>query len=240
VLELLRGGQLPVRPTSRARLARKVVSPLGQEEFVRVKLLAGPEGLVAVPLGRGAGAISSLVQADGLLVVPRLSEGFEAGSEVEVQLFRPLTEIVEQIWFGGTYWRPFEAKLLELAGQGRRVGYYPTGAQAGFLALNRGEVHGIICSGEQPPAAFPSRRLGSRLMGWAYQDYEPAVEPGREESHLLKGAAAVAAGIWKQAWCSQEVAELYQLQFKPVQEEQLWLLVQPGRADLLQHLEGGS
>lgn len=240
VLELLRGGRLPARATSRTRLARKVVSPLGQEEFVRVKVLAGAEGLVAVPLGRGAGAISSLVQADGLLVVPRLSEGFEAGSEVEVQLFRPLEEIVEQIWLGGTYWRPFEEKLQNLARQGRKVGYYPTGAQAGFLALSRSEVHGILWTGAQPPTAFPSRHLGSRLMGWVYRQKEPALEPGREDSHLLKGAAAVAAGSWERAWCSQEVADLYQLPFKPVQEEQIWLLVQPGRADLFEYLEGGT
>lgn len=240
VLELLRGGQLPGRATARARLVRKVVSPLGQEEFVRVKLLAQEAELVAVPLGRGAGAISSLVQADGLLVVPRLSEGFEAGTEVEVQLFRPLAEIQEQWWFGGTYWRPFEEKLLELAQQGQKVGYYPTGSQAGFLALSRGEVHGTLWAGEQPPAAFPARLLGKRLMGWAYRESEPGPEPGREESHLLKGAAAVMAGLWPRAWCSQEVAELYQLQFKPVQEEQVWLLVRPEKAFLLDRWEGGT
>ena len=39
----------------------------------------------------------SLVRADGLALIPRLSEGLHAGAEVEVELLRPTAEIAQTI-----------------------------------------------------------------------------------------------------------------------------------------------
>ena len=47
------------------------------------------ERLVATPLQRGAGVIMSLVRADGIVRLPRFSEGEHAGAAVTVELFRP-------------------------------------------------------------------------------------------------------------------------------------------------------
>ncbi len=56
-----------------------------------------PVELVATPLPRGAGVLTSLVRADGLLVVPADLEGHHAGEEVEVELLRGLDEVARAV-----------------------------------------------------------------------------------------------------------------------------------------------
>lgn len=84
------GIKSPPRQQLQAVLTRKVHSTLGREEFIRVRLQAEGDRLEAIPLTRGAGNIVTLARADGLLVVPRLSEGYDAGQEVTVRLLRSL------------------------------------------------------------------------------------------------------------------------------------------------------
>ena len=55
------------------------------DDWVRVRLGRVGGSLVATPLPRGAGVLTSLVRADGLLVVPAALEGHDAGDEVEVR-----------------------------------------------------------------------------------------------------------------------------------------------------------
>ena len=59
--------------------------------------------LVATPLPRGAGVLTSLVRADGLLVVPPELEGHHAGEEVEVRLLRGVGEIERTIVATGSH-----------------------------------------------------------------------------------------------------------------------------------------
>jgi putative molybdopterin biosynthesis protein len=81
------------RPRIRARLARKLASPLGLDDWVRVRLGLVAGTMVATPLPRGAGVLTSLVRADGLLVVPAGLEGHHPGEDVEVELLRGPDEI---------------------------------------------------------------------------------------------------------------------------------------------------
>ena len=83
--------------TVRARITRKVMSPAGEDEFLRVKLGRVGEKMVATPVQRGAGVIMSLVRADGLVKIPRFSEGVDVGAEVAVELLRPLSEVENTI-----------------------------------------------------------------------------------------------------------------------------------------------
>jgi putative molybdopterin biosynthesis protein len=85
------------RPRADARLARKLASPLGMDDWVRVRLGSVGGSLVATPLPRGAGVLTSLVRADGLLVVPAGVEGHHAGSVVSVELMRSIEEIARTI-----------------------------------------------------------------------------------------------------------------------------------------------
>ncbi len=70
-----------------ATISRTITSTPGREDYIRVRLPAGPQGLLAVPVPGGSSLITSMVQADGLVTIPLEEEGLEAGSQVEVRLF---------------------------------------------------------------------------------------------------------------------------------------------------------
>src|SRR3954471_10159892 len=70
LLAALEGAAPAERPRARARLARKLASTMGMDDWVRVRLGRVGGELVATPLPRGAGVLTSLVRAEGLLVVP--------------------------------------------------------------------------------------------------------------------------------------------------------------------------
>ncbi len=73
----------------RARLDRRIASRPGVRHYVRVKLRRESDALLATPVRvGGSGIISSLTQADGFVVVPEDVEGYEAGSEVDVLVYR--------------------------------------------------------------------------------------------------------------------------------------------------------
>jgi molybdopterin biosynthesis enzyme len=66
------------------KLARKVSSQVGLAEFVPLERLSKDE---AAPLATGAIPLSSLARTDGWLLVPAESEGYPAGTTVEMRLF---------------------------------------------------------------------------------------------------------------------------------------------------------
>ena len=72
----------------RAKLTRKIASSLGRFDVVRVRVWGGEDELLAEPIRvTGSGVLSSMTRADGFVVVPEGVEGFEKGSEVEVELY---------------------------------------------------------------------------------------------------------------------------------------------------------
>ena len=76
------------RPQIDATITRKVVSPEGDEEFLRVTIGQVGERVVATPLAGGSGILMSLVRADGIVRIPRGEGGFEPGASVTVDLNR--------------------------------------------------------------------------------------------------------------------------------------------------------
>jgi molybdenum cofactor synthesis domain-containing protein len=81
------------RQTIRARLLRRLPSRSGTRDYARVLVKRTKAGYVAEPIRiTGAGVISSIVTANGLVVVPEDTEGFEKDEEVEVTLLRPLED----------------------------------------------------------------------------------------------------------------------------------------------------
>jgi putative molybdopterin biosynthesis protein len=93
LISRLEGAPPPDWPRARARLTRKLASSMGMDDWVRVRLGRVRGELVATPLPRGAGVLTSLVRADGLLVVPAPLEGHHPGEQVEVRLLRGVGEI---------------------------------------------------------------------------------------------------------------------------------------------------
>jgi putative molybdopterin biosynthesis protein len=126
-----------------ALLPRKIPSRLGLEEFVRVSLGKVRDRLIVNPLGRGAGVITTMVRADGVLRIPPLDEGFNAGQEVEVELLRPIEEIAGTILFTGSNDLTIGVLDDQLRARhpGRKISASNVGSLGGLLALKRGEAH---------------------------------------------------------------------------------------------------
>jgi len=75
------------RPTVRARLSQPVARKDGRRHYLRVRLRQTDAGYEAALTGdQGSGILSSLVEADGLAVIPEEAEHLPAGAEVEVLL----------------------------------------------------------------------------------------------------------------------------------------------------------
>jgi putative molybdopterin biosynthesis protein len=135
-------GRPPAEPqTVTAIMTRKLVSPGGDDDYVRVVAGRVGERLLAAPLARGAGVITSLVRADGLVVVPRGEQGIEAGSQVTVQLLRPASDLEHTIFAIGSHDITLDLMAQFLAERRRRLASANVGSQAGLVALRRGEAH---------------------------------------------------------------------------------------------------
>jgi putative molybdopterin biosynthesis protein len=128
-------------PVEMARLARKISSPGGDDDYVRVALGKVGENILAAPLARGAGIITSLIRADGLLVLPRGVQGAEAGQSLPVQLYTKKTEIERTIFCIGSHDLTLDVLAQFLAGSERRLVSANVGSQGGLVALSRGEAH---------------------------------------------------------------------------------------------------
>jgi putative molybdopterin biosynthesis protein len=135
-------GRQPFEPLKvTATLTRKVTSPAGDEDYMRVVVGRVGKKLLAAPLARGAGVISSMVRADGLVVLPRGSQGESAGAEVIVRLYRSPEELERTIFTVGSHDISLDILAQFLAVRGRRMTSANVGSQGGLVALRRGEAH---------------------------------------------------------------------------------------------------
>jgi putative molybdopterin biosynthesis protein len=131
------------RPKVTAHISRKVLSPTGEDEYLRVRLGRVGTKMVATPIQRGAGVIMSLVRADGLVIIPRFSEGLDAGQEVRVELLCSPESLDGTIVAIGSH----DLTLDLLASELRRghpnltLASSNVGSLGGLLALHRGEAH---------------------------------------------------------------------------------------------------
>ncbi len=133
----------PERPRMPAQLTRKLLSPVADDEFVRVVVGHVGERTLAAPLSRGAGVLTSLVRADGLVHIPRFQEGFDAGKEVSVELYCTPEEIERTILAIGSHDLTLDLisqSLSELTPP-RRLASANAGSLGGLIALRRGEAH---------------------------------------------------------------------------------------------------
>jgi putative molybdopterin biosynthesis protein len=133
----------PVPETVPARLSRQVASGLGQEEFIRVKLGSVAGTLVATPVTRGAGALMSLVRADGVIRVPAESEGLAAGQDVPVELLRSRSDVENTIVCIGSHDNALDllGNFLKKKHPAFSLSSAHVGSMGGLLALKRGEAH---------------------------------------------------------------------------------------------------
>ncbi len=143
VIGLMSGRQAEPNEFVEATVSRRLVSSLKYLEFIRARLGKVGGRIVAVPLNRGAGVVSSFVKADGIIHVPQNVEGYEAGEKVRVELLRPMEEIEQTLVITGSH-DPLIDEAIDLM---RRtwpdsfVASSHVGSMGGIMAVKRGEAH---------------------------------------------------------------------------------------------------
>jgi len=137
------GQPVDERPSVQATITRKVVSPDGDEEFLRVTVGQVGDRVVASPLASGSGVLMSLVRADGIVRIPRGEQGFEPGAAVTVSLFRPPEALARTVVAIGSHDLTLDLLADELGRRhpGRSLSSANVGSLGGLLALARGEAH---------------------------------------------------------------------------------------------------
>jgi putative molybdopterin biosynthesis protein len=143
LLAIWQGMETPEPETIDAALSRQLSSPLGQEEFVRVKVGQVGNKTIATPVTRGAGVIMSLVRADGIVRIPALSEGIGAGTAVKVELLRGREEIRNTIVCIGSHDNTLDilANMLRKRYPALSLSSAHVGSMGGLMALKKGEAH---------------------------------------------------------------------------------------------------
>jgi putative molybdopterin biosynthesis protein len=135
-------GRPPATPeTVEAAITRKVHSSAGDDEYLRVTVGRVGGRLVAAPLSRGAGVITSLVRADGIVLIPAGVQGLEAGERVTVRLYRTPQEVERTIVVLGSHDLTIDLMAHLLAQRGARLTSANVGSIGGLIALARGEAH---------------------------------------------------------------------------------------------------
>lgn len=147
ILEIMCATQKDSPQYVKATLSRPVISGLKYKEFVRVRMGAVNGKLVASPLNRGAGVVSSFMKADGILEVPQGTEGFEAGETVTIRLLRPLKELENSVVVIGSHDPLLDelGNMLHAADSELYMSSSHVGSMGGIMALRRGEAHAAGC-----------------------------------------------------------------------------------------------
>ena len=131
------------REEIKVHMAHKVVSRLGDEEFLRVKLGNIDGKIMAYPLSRGAGVVTSLVEADALIRIPLFKEGVDFGEEVEAELLEDLNRIKNNIIVTGSHDLVLDILRNELQEEFSDFNLvsFNVGSMGGLLALKQKRTH---------------------------------------------------------------------------------------------------
>ena len=139
----LQGIPVPERRRVETLMSRRVVSSFKSEEYLRVKVGQVGDKLIATPLPRGSGVITSLVRADGYVRIPQLKEGLETGEKVQVDLVKDLEEIKNTVVSIGSHdlTQDIIANILRINSPETSLSSAHVGSMGGLMALRRKETH---------------------------------------------------------------------------------------------------
>lgn len=137
-------GMTPQRQRSAVvRPSRDIPSKLGTEEFIRVNIGKVGDRLVATPLSRAAGSITSLTRAEGIIRIPSLSEGVTQEEDVEAELLVDDEELKNTIVVIGSHDITIDMLGDEIrrGGKNIRVSSGNVGSLGGLMAIRKGICH---------------------------------------------------------------------------------------------------
>ncbi len=143
LLNRLQGKDKPRPVTVKARLAKSLPSRAGIEEFRRVVAGRVGESIVASPIKKGAGSISTITKANAILRIPLESEGKEEGAEIELELIRPWQSLDKTLICTGSHDLSLDiiADFLKRKSPAMEMASTHVGSLGGILAVSKRLCH---------------------------------------------------------------------------------------------------
>jgi molybdenum cofactor synthesis domain-containing protein len=144
LLYQIQGLQVPDPEKIEAFMGRKLPSKPGLEEHVRVILGKVGKRVIAIPLAGGAGMMTSLVRADGILrVAPEIS-GHSEGEKVTVEMLTSQDALSNKLLAIGSHDLTIDllASAIKERSEGRiAISSSNIGSMGGLLAVEKGIAH---------------------------------------------------------------------------------------------------
>ena len=144
LLYRLQGVEEPKPETVSAVIGRKLPSRPGLEEHVRVILGKVGDRVVAVPVGGGAGALTSLVRAGGILRIPPEVSGCSEGEVHRIELLVPAESIERRLLAIGSHDLTIDLlrSMIQETSAGRiTISSTNVGSMGGLLAIDKRIAH---------------------------------------------------------------------------------------------------
>ncbi len=143
LISLMLGQPEKERPEVQVEPTRKIASKLGIEEFVRVKLGAVDDRIVAITMPRGAGCITTITEADGIIRVPNHVEGLKPNEPVTAELLRPISSIRNTIVVVGSHDNALDILADQIRGGDGSLSLSSShvGSMGGLMAIKKGVCH---------------------------------------------------------------------------------------------------
>lgn len=185
----------PEQELIEAELTRKITSPAGDDDYVRIVTASVRDKILAAPLSRGAGVISSMVRSDGYAIIPRGIQGMEAGAKVNVILNKKKDVIHKTLLVIGSHDLTLDLLAEHLSINGKRLVSANVGSLGGLISLNRGECHFSGShlldteTGEFNKSYVDKyvKNYPVKIVSWAYREQGLMVPKGNPKNiHTLK------------------------------------------------------
>jgi molybdenum cofactor synthesis domain-containing protein len=144
MLYRLQGLKAPEPETIEVALGRKLPSRPGLEEHVRVILGKVDERVIAIPLSGGAGMLTSLVRADGILRIPPEISGYSENETAAVELLTPRQQLRDRLLVIGSHDLTIDLLASEIKerSEGKvTISSSNIGSMGGLIAINKGIAH---------------------------------------------------------------------------------------------------
>lgn len=142
VVAWLQGTGAPERITTEVMLARKTPSKPGMREAIRLAAGRIGDNIVAAPLARGAGMITTMTKAQAVAYIPEEVEGVEDGETIEAELLVPRSDLERVMVHVGSHDNTLDLLANELMGLAHplRLVSSHAGSMGGLTALKQGSA----------------------------------------------------------------------------------------------------
>jgi molybdenum cofactor synthesis domain-containing protein len=140
----MQGLKTPEPETIEAVIGRKLPSKPGLEEHVRVILGKVGDRAIAIPLAGGAGMMTSLVRADGILRIPPEISGYSESETATVELLTPKHALQNRLLIIGSHDLTIDllASAIKERSEGRiTISSSNIGSMGGLSAIEKGIAH---------------------------------------------------------------------------------------------------